>query len=191
MIFDVTDLYYLEVKLQYDVEDEKANAKFDRKRKELKIILPIVQVAEVVFEVDPNLPIEADEPVVKYKKVDKYQEEYYVETSEKKKEEEKEQEKIKEKEEAKEENLNNQTLEDSNKNISDQNEITTNKEEKENKENIITKDVSSNNQLEIETKLQNSGHLTEIKDTQFSHKNSQKHTLSCLSLKSPLLYQLF
>ena len=163
MIFDVTDLYYLEVKLQYDVEDEKANAKFDRKRKELKIILPIVQVAEVVFEVDPNLPIEADEPVVKYKKVDKYQEEYYVETSEKKKEEEKEQEKIKEKEEAKEENLNNQ----------------------------ITKDVSSNNQLEIETKLQNSGHLTEIKDTQFSHKNSQKHTLSCLSLKSPLLYQLF
>jgi PIH1 CS-like domain len=55
-------LYYLEIRLQYDVIEEKADAKFDRKKKELKITLPIVQAPETKFELDPSIPLELDQP---------------------------------------------------------------------------------------------------------------------------------
>lgn len=62
VIFEAKDTYYLEVKLTYDVEEEKANAKFDRKRKEVKICLPVVQAPEVKLEISEDVPLEVDEP---------------------------------------------------------------------------------------------------------------------------------
>lgn len=60
LIFDVEKVYYTEVKLDYEVEEEKAQAKFDRRRKEMRIVLPIVQLPEVVMEIAPDLPLEED-----------------------------------------------------------------------------------------------------------------------------------
>ena len=61
MIFDVKDVYYLEVRLQYEVVEEKAQARFDRKRKEVKITLPVIQSPEVKFEISPDVILEVDE----------------------------------------------------------------------------------------------------------------------------------
>lgn len=61
LVFDVKDVYYLEKKLDYEVVEDQASAKFDRKRKELKIVLPIVQVKEVVHQIPDDVPLEVDD----------------------------------------------------------------------------------------------------------------------------------
>lgn len=61
LVFDVKDVYYLEKKLDYDVVEDQASAKFDRKRKELRIVLPIVQAEEVVHKIPDDVPLESDE----------------------------------------------------------------------------------------------------------------------------------
>ena len=64
LVFDVKGVYYLEVKLDFDVVEDKASAKFDRKRKELKITLPIEQVPEVIHQIPDDVPLEVDEEEV-------------------------------------------------------------------------------------------------------------------------------
>lgn len=61
MVFDVKGVYYLEKKLDYEVVEDQASAKFDRKRKELKIVLPIVQLKEVLHQIPDDVPLEVDE----------------------------------------------------------------------------------------------------------------------------------
>ena len=46
LVFDVKNLYYLEVKLPFPVLSELGTAKFDLKRKALKVNLPVVQLEE-------------------------------------------------------------------------------------------------------------------------------------------------
>jgi dynein assembly factor 2 len=61
LVFDVKGIYYLEVKLDFDVVEDQAAAKFDRKRKELKIVLPVVQLPEVLHQIPDDVPLEVDE----------------------------------------------------------------------------------------------------------------------------------
>lgn len=65
LVFDVKGVYYLEVKLDFDVVEDQASAKFDRKRKELRIVLPIEQVPEVIHQIPDDVPLEVDEEEVK------------------------------------------------------------------------------------------------------------------------------
>mmetsp|Transcript_3509 Transcript_3509/g.7282 ORF Transcript_3509/g.7282 Transcript_3509/m.7282 type:complete len:634 (+) Transcript_3509:26-1927(+) len=46
LVFALKDIYYLEVKLPYEVEEAKANAKFDRKKKRLNVTLPTLPVKD-------------------------------------------------------------------------------------------------------------------------------------------------
>ena len=43
LTFEVNGVYYLEVRLNNDVDEDAAKARFDRKRKEVKITLPIIR----------------------------------------------------------------------------------------------------------------------------------------------------
>jgi len=61
LVFDAKGVYYLEKKLDYEVVEDQASAKFDRKRKELKIVLPIVQLKEVIHQIPDDVPLEVDE----------------------------------------------------------------------------------------------------------------------------------
>ncbi|CAG9312296.1 unnamed protein product [Blepharisma stoltei] len=53
LIFGVNNLYYLEVKISYSVDENNANAKFDRTKKQMKITLPIIPGPELP-EIVPN-----------------------------------------------------------------------------------------------------------------------------------------
>lgn len=41
LIFEIPDLYYLDLKLKYKVNQDEGSAKFDKTKKELKIVLPV------------------------------------------------------------------------------------------------------------------------------------------------------
>lgn len=48
LLFSLKDIYYLELKLPYEVEEAKATAKFDRKKKLLTVTLPTLAVKDMV-----------------------------------------------------------------------------------------------------------------------------------------------
>ena len=85
LIFEVPKVYYLEVKLSYEVDEENSSAKFDKTKKEIKVTLPVVQMPETYQEIitSQDEPEFVDEEKEKeyYQKENSAQEKYFCETS--------------------------------------------------------------------------------------------------------------
>ena len=208
LIFDAKNLYYLEISLQFEVFEDKADAKFDRKRKELRITLPIVPALETKFEINNDVPFETDEETLQAKtetvlnsenqEIIETKEEKFLKSEEKivfdtKKEENPELQKIfeSEKPEIFESKTEDKLFDSKNEEILESENKKTESEKNFDEKPEKTLETEENTENFNEEK-ENIPSLLQTFDKNFSEEQKQGFSLvpCCLTLKSPLLFDL-